>query len=155
MIEIAAFSALGAVGTADLVCVSSRFKIGILSFLDGSPLALSERGEAYLSLIRDRYSIYLVHLWFALGYGWVSFGLSLGYLQTHTGWLFLWLWSVTFRTTSLFAVAIIAEQFLVLILPLMQDERIAFAPCVAAFYERVFELIRVSCPISYSCADVR
>jgi hypothetical protein len=30
MIEIAAFSADGAVGTADLVVVSSRFKIAIL-----------------------------------------------------------------------------------------------------------------------------
>jgi hypothetical protein len=34
MIDIAAFSADGAVGTADLVLVvSSRFKIGIFSFL--------------------------------------------------------------------------------------------------------------------------
>jgi hypothetical protein len=89
MIEIAAFSALGAVGTADLVfAVSSRFKIGILCFPDGSPLALSERGEAYLSSLEDRYSIYLGLTWFVLGYGWVSFGFRLGYLQTHSRWLF-------------------------------------------------------------------
>jgi len=46
MIEIAAFSADGAVGTADLVLVvSSRFKIGILCFLDGSPLALAREAK--------------------------------------------------------------------------------------------------------------
>jgi hypothetical protein len=40
MIEIAAFSALGAVGTADLVlAVSSRFKIAIFSFVLFYPLA--------------------------------------------------------------------------------------------------------------------
>ena len=84
MIEIAAFSALGAVGTADLVLVvSSRFKIGILCFLDDSGWLASrscERGEAYLSSLEDRYSIYLDHHWLLLGYGWVSFGLLLGFI---------------------------------------------------------------------------
>ena len=86
---IAAFSADGAVGTADLVAVSSRFKIAILCFLDGSPLALSERGEAYLSSLEDRYSIYLVHLWLSLGFIWVCVGFQLGYLQTRFDVLFL------------------------------------------------------------------
>jgi len=45
MIEIAAFSADGAVGTADLVVGSSRFKIAILCFLDGSPLALAREAK--------------------------------------------------------------------------------------------------------------
>ena len=104
---IAAFSALGAVGTADLVAVSSRFKIAILCFLDGSPLALSERGEAYLSSLEDRYSIYLDHLWFALGFIWVIVGFHLGYLQTHSRWLFYRLWSVTFRPSTFLPILVI------------------------------------------------
>jgi len=90
---IAAFSALGAVGTADLVlAVSSLFKIGILCFLDDSGWLASrscERGEAYLSTLVDRYSIYLGLTWFVLGYGWVCVGLWLGYLQTRFDVLFL------------------------------------------------------------------
>ena len=110
---IAAFSALGAVGTADLVLTdSSLFKIAILFpsfFLDGSPLALSERGEAYLSSLEDRYSIYLGLTWFVLGFIWVCVGFRLGYLQTHSVWLFYRLWSVTFRPSAFLPIFVIAE----------------------------------------------
>jgi hypothetical protein len=90
-----------------------------------------------------------------LGYGWVSFGFRLGYLQTHTDWLFCRLWNVTFRTASLFAVAIIREQFLVLILPLVQHKRITFTPCVPTFDQRIFELHWVAFPVGYRCDDIR
>ena len=90
-----------------------------------------------------------------LGFIWVIVGFRLGYLQTHSDWLFLWLWSVTFRTASFFAVAIIAEQFLVLILPLMQHKCIAFAPCIPTFDQRVFELHWVAFPVGYRCDDIR
>jgi hypothetical protein len=37
----------------------------------------------------------------------------------------------------------------------MQNKGIAFAPCVAAFYERIFELHRVAFPVGYRCDDSR
>jgi hypothetical protein len=38
---------------------------------------------------------------------------------------------------------------------LVQDKSVTFSPCVATFYERIFELIRVTCPVGYRCDDLR
>jgi hypothetical protein len=35
----------------------------------------------------------------------------------------------------------------------MQDERISFAPCVATFDQRIFELHWVAFPVGYRCDD--
>jgi hypothetical protein len=37
----------------------------------------------------------------------------------------------------------------------MQDKCVTFAPCVAAFYQRIFELHWVAFPVGYRCYDLR
>lgn len=111
MIEIAALSALGALGSVVLSpAKSSLFKAGILCVvfgLLGVRLSLQAREAKPIYLVRDRYSIYLVPAWLSLGFTWVSFGFRLGFLQTHSGRLFRRLGSVAFGSSALFSVGVI------------------------------------------------